>query len=139
MTIHQTRWNELDARACKLGVGVGLLMVVAYGVITFYRGSIKESDVFGELINVGMNVLPVLTAATGAFIAPQRKLMNGMAAGGLSLLPGLCIALLMLNVFLFIMVIPLAISLVMAGVQVFVGAAIGAYASGKWVVARAPK
>lgn len=109
----------------RLGLGFGLIIALAVLLTLTARDALKANAALGLAVNVTINLVPVLAAAVGAYLAPHRKMIVGTACGLLSMLPSLLIALLMLGYFAPLILVPMLLSMMILSVYTMIGAAIG--------------
>lgn len=121
-------WANLSS-SLRIGLGFGFVALAAIGCVLAARDTIKASPTAELVVNVILNLVPILAAAIGAYVAPLRKMTSGMASGMLSLLPSLLVLLVVLG-FLAPLFLPfLLMYLLSVAVFVAIGAAFGIWLS----------
>lgn len=118
------KWASMP-RSLRIGLAFGLVALAAIAFVTASRDMLKASPTAELMVNAALNLVPLLAAAVGAYVAPLRKMASGMASGLLSLLPSLLVALLALGYFAPLILPVLLISLAIVSIHVVIGAALG--------------
>ena len=118
------RWANLP-RSARIGLGFGLLALAAIALAMSAHETLNAGPTAELVVNATLNLVPLLAAAVGAYLAPVRKMASGMTSGLMSLLPSLVVALLALGWIAPLILPVLLVSLVMVSIQVAIGAALG--------------
>ena len=119
-----SRWS-LTYPTYRLGIGIGVFALLAIATLSAAHDTLRASPAAGEALNVAMNLVPMVGATAGAYLARDRKMFHGVATGLLTLLPTLLIAVLLLGFILPLVVAPLLLSTLLATIPAFIGAALG--------------
>lgn len=109
----------------RLGLSFGLISGLAILSTLIARDAIKASPALELAVNTTINLMPLVAAAVGAYLAPIRKMIAGTACGLLSTLPPLSVVLLMLGYIAPLILVPMLLSLLALSVYALIGAAIG--------------
>ena len=120
----------------RWGLGFGLMTALAILLTLTARDAIRASPALELAVNATIQLMPLLAAAVGAYLAPIRKMITGTACGLLSILPPLSVALLMLGYIAPLILVPMLLSLLVLGMYPLVGAAIGTLLSKVIIVKR---
>lgn len=125
LDLDRTTWSG----TIRLGLGFGLITALAIFVAITARDALRGKPALELAVNTTINLIPLLAAAVGAYIAPIRKMIVGTVCGLLSILPSLLIALLLLSYIAPLIIVPMVLSLMVPSVYTVIGAAIGSLLS----------
>lgn len=125
LDLDRTNWSG----TIRLGLGFGLITALAIFMAITARDALRGNPALELAVNTTINLIPLLAAAVGAYIAPIRKMIVGTVCGLLSILPSLLIALLLLSYIAPLIIVPMVLSLMVPSVYTVIGAAIGSLLS----------
>ncbi len=116
-------------RPLWIGLGIGLIFLAAVIGALVARDTLKAMPTAALAVNATLNLMPLLAASLGSYLAPTRKMVWGVVIGLASQLPFLLLGLLVLN-WLLIVLWPVIFAVVGGTVvTVVIGAALGTWLS----------